>query len=276
MFYKRGFILIFFLNFTLFAFAQTNEDSSSTKKFRTKIIGHRGGCNGTTIPNSLSSIKQSISHLDGIEVDIFLSKDRTLWLSHNQKLESCELAKQPNILKLTDSEINDINSCGSGKYEYTRLSDVFSFLSQNYPEKYISLDLKPWIPCGFSSINIPHLRTIIAKNVCKLQEQYQLKNILVESESLALMKYIKMHNALIHCYLLTLKKPSKYIKKAIHGKIDGISLKYFSMPKISLKDMETLQQNKLTIQVWTINSIEDLKNIQTLKIDFIQSDLLSQ
>ena len=94
-----------FLSLQLSIFAQTNTDSS----FHTKIIGHKCGYHGISIPNTLSSLKQNCSFFDGLEMDIFLSKDRTLWLSHNQWIESSDSTKHLNILTLHDFEIEAIN-----------------------------------------------------------------------------------------------------------------------------------------------------------------------
>jgi len=264
------FCFLLILHFSVYS--QSNSDTS----FCTKIIGHKCGYQETFIPNSLSSIKQNIKNFDGVEMDVYLSRDRTLWLTHNQWLDIYDSTIQSNILKLHDTDIETINQYGKGHFEYTKLEDVFQFISQNYPDKYISLDIKPWIPTSMSSLNIPHLRKTIAQKICVMQKNYGLKNILIESESVQLIRNIKKHNTDIECYLLALKNPSKMVKKAIRKKIDGISYKYFSKPKLTIDDINRLHKNNCKIQVWTINSIEDYKKCKSLNIDFIQTDIITK
>jgi glycerophosphoryl diester phosphodiesterase len=260
--------------FPLFTQISVYPQSPSDTSFHTKIIGHKCGYQERFIPNSLSSLKQNIKNFDGVEMDVYLSRDQTLWLSHKQWIDRYDSTIQSNILKLHDRDIETINQYGKGHFEYTKLEDVFQYMALNYPDKYISLDIKPWIPISLWSLNIPHLRKTIAQKICAMQKKYGLTKVLIESESIQVIQNIKTYNKGIQCYLLALKNPSKAINKAIRKKADGISFKYFSNPTITIEDINRLHKNKCSIQVWTINSIEEYNNCKKLNIDFIQTDAL--
>ncbi|MBI1307208.1 MAG: hypothetical protein GC181_11450 [Bacteroidetes bacterium] len=55
----------------------------------TKILAHRGaGFRNPDFPeNTILAIRHSSTITDGYEVDIQISKDQTIWLSHNVKID---------------------------------------------------------------------------------------------------------------------------------------------------------------------------------------------
>ena len=61
----------------------------NTYPVKTKFLAHRGCGTSDIQENTLEAVKYGISRLNGVEIDIQLSKDRTIWLAHNVELESC-------------------------------------------------------------------------------------------------------------------------------------------------------------------------------------------
>ena len=52
---------------------------------------HRGnGFNTDFVQNTLPAAEYGLSVLDGIELDIQLSKDGTLWLDHDNEVHDCD------------------------------------------------------------------------------------------------------------------------------------------------------------------------------------------
>jgi glycerophosphoryl diester phosphodiesterase len=57
----------------------------------TRVLMHRGnGYNTDYIPNTLPAAEFGLSVLDGIELDIQLSGDGTLWLDHDNEVHDCD------------------------------------------------------------------------------------------------------------------------------------------------------------------------------------------
>ena len=52
---------------------------------------HRGnGFNTDFIPNTLPAAEYGLSVMDGIELDIQISEDGTLWLDHDNEVHDCD------------------------------------------------------------------------------------------------------------------------------------------------------------------------------------------
>lgn len=95
------------------------------------IIAHRA--NGTKYSeNSLNAIKEVLKYkyVDGIEIDIRMTKDRKLVLSHNEYI----LCKN-KIKKISSSFYKDIKKCNDIPLLYDVLNEIKT-------TKYIFLDLK--------------------------------------------------------------------------------------------------------------------------------------
>lgn len=56
--------------------------------------------------NTLDAVIYGKEHLDGIEIDIHISKDRTLWLSHDLEVGSCGGTVYNCFPETYDEEIN--------------------------------------------------------------------------------------------------------------------------------------------------------------------------
>src|SRR5687767_4514190 len=54
-----------------------------------KLVAHRGGRNADFRENTMTGIKAALRHMDGIEVDVQISKDESIWLSHNVDVIDC-------------------------------------------------------------------------------------------------------------------------------------------------------------------------------------------
>ncbi len=78
----------------------------------TKVLMHRGnGFNTDFVQNTLPAAEYGLSVLDGIEQDIQLSKDGTLWLDHDNEVHDCEGNVVGCFQTLTDEEILSHATC---------------------------------------------------------------------------------------------------------------------------------------------------------------------
>ncbi len=243
----------------------------------TKILAHKTG-GGETTPfqeNSLEAAGNSFSVLDGIECDIQISKDRTLWLSHNPDLSDCGGTAYRCFAETTDNQIVKLDSCNGNSHNFTRLEDIFAFMSANYPEKYISLDVKAWIPCGTTSIDVPGVMNVIADEVYRLTVKYNLQNhVMAESETASFLNYLKKHSSGIECYLTSLGDFERAMQLTLESGYSGISFKYKFKEELNTEHIKLLRRKGLKIQLWTVDSVNNIEEAISINPDFIQTDNL--
>lgn len=102
---------------------------SKKQSFDAKIIGHAGNglSNYQTFghDNSMKSIEIALGTdgCDGVELDVQVSKDKTLWLYHDEKLDS-ETNGSGAIYEKMGIELEAIRYKSKGKESLIRLSDI--------------------------------------------------------------------------------------------------------------------------------------------------------
>lgn len=120
---------------------------------KTIVLAHRVGRNDTLRENVLESCVFALSQVDGIEVDVQISKDYSIWLSHSPIVEGCNQSLTC-FLDTYDKDIENISTCNGKDISYTKLEQVFQYMSQNHIAKPIAIDLKGWAPCSVGNANI--------------------------------------------------------------------------------------------------------------------------
>ena len=85
----------------------------------TKVLMHRGnGFNTDFVENTLPAAAYGLSVLDGVELDIQMSKEGTLWLDHDNEVKDCDGGVIGCFQDLTDQEISDASECdGVNRYD---------------------------------------------------------------------------------------------------------------------------------------------------------------
>src|SRR5688572_28624910 len=86
----------------------------------TLILAHRGGANDSLRENSYEACINALTFTDGLEVDVQISKDRTIWLSHSDDVEACN-ETLGCFAETTDDEIENIATCNGIDISYTKL-----------------------------------------------------------------------------------------------------------------------------------------------------------
>jgi glycerophosphoryl diester phosphodiesterase len=244
---------------------------------KTLILAHAAGGGGTTTlqENSMEAAKLSLPNADGIEVDLQISKDRTVWLAHDVGLPECGGKSYNCFPESHDSEIMQLDSCNGDSFNYSKLEDIFVLMSSSYPGKHISLDVKPWSPCAFSSIDIMGEMNVIADEVIRLTNKYNLQNyVMVESETATFLDYVKKHGSGIDTYLLCLGDFERAMQLCLESGYSGISFKYKFKEMITIDDIQMIRRKGLKIELWTITTEEDIKDALAINPDYIQTDNL--
>jgi len=239
---------------------------------QTYILAHKGG-GYFDKGNTLEACKHGFTILDGIECDIQKSADNTIWLNHSPLITGCGANEETCFPSLTDKTIIEIDSCLGNKINYTRLEAVFKFMSENYPEKYISLDVKAWNPCELSNVNITRQMNELARSIIALTIKYNLQHhVMVESETGDFLYFIKVNSDFIETYLSTFGDFERGVSRALDAKFTGISYKYKFLENITKEQVDLIHRKGLKLHLWTVDNPADFEEAKSLNPDFIQTD----
>lgn len=234
----------------------------------TKVLMHRGsGNNPDLVGNTLPAAEYGLSLLDGIELDIQLSGDGTLWLDHDNQVHDCDGNVIGCFQEMSDNEINDAAEC-DGVIRYHTLESVFELMASSYPESYISLDIKG----QYCQILItPSIMRQMAKSVLDLVAKYKMeRKVLVESSSLGFMDEMKNQNSVGQC-VISLGDVDKGLADAKVTKARGISLKY-GIEEVNAEVIDLIHRKGYGIMLWSINDPADIVSTWNSHPDFIQTD----
>ncbi len=244
---------------------------------KTRIIAHkaRGGDYSKYPEYSLEAANYALPIADGIEVDIQLSKNRTIWLSHNADLPDCGGKYYDCFPESYDTQIMTLDSCNGVSVNYTKLEDIFELMSSEYHDKYISLDVKAWNPCAFTSADILGVMNAIGDEIIRLTNKYNLQNyVMVESETATFLNYVKKNGQGIECYLTSLGDFERAMQLTLESGYSGISFKYKFKEEIGIGQIHLIRKKGLKIQLWTVNTEADLVEALAINPDYIQTDNL--
>jgi len=242
----------------------------------TLILAHRGGAGSSGFPEySTHAAEYSFGIADGIEVDLQISKDRTIWLRHDVDLPSCGGKTYNCLPETSDGQIVELDSCDGTSSEYTRLEEIFYLMHSRYPGKHISLDVKAWSPCNIASSDIPGMMNVIGDEIIRLTNKYDLQHlVMVESETATFLNYVKRHSSGIECYLTSLGDFERAMQLSLESGYTGISFKYKFKEEVTAENIQLIRRKGLKIQLWTVNSETDILEALSINPDYIQTDNL--
>jgi len=234
----------------------------------TSVLMHRGcGDNPDFIPNTLAAANFGLSVLDGIELDIQISKDGTLWLDHDNEVRDCDGNIIGCFQEMTDDEILAYGVCND-TVKYNTVESVFELMSTDYPESIISLDVKGQY-CEI--LNTSEVMTQMADEIARLVIKYRMYNkVLVESSSLAFMEELSTQKSIGQC-VISLGDIDKGIADATATKARGISLKY-GQEELNADVVSLIHKKGYGLIVWVINEPDDIVDVWNSKPDFIETD----
>ncbi|HZY78084.1 MAG TPA: glycerophosphodiester phosphodiesterase [Cyclobacteriaceae bacterium] len=237
-----------------------------------RILAHAGGGDFDTA-NTMAACVHGLSVYDGIEVDLAMSQDGTLWLAHDNATKPCGTSGAECFHETSDARIEEINKCMGTTMSYPRLTSVFEYIAKNHPTSFISLDVKAWTPCGLGDVNITRNMNKEAQKIIDLVEKYGLQNrVMVESEVGDFLWYVKTNCTFIETYLTTFGDYELGTSRAIGAGFSGVSFKFKFTEVINKELIDMLHRKGLKIQVWTVESPDDRQEAIDVGADFIQTD----
>ena len=217
-----------------------------------KIIAHRGVTRNDQ-ENTLPAYHQAFSEgADGLEIDVRLSKDKKPIIFHDE--DTSRLFKKN--LEIKNTTFFELKALGNNENRIPLLDEVLDFLPQN---KECFIEIKS------DANTVPFLDKlrIEKKNITFLSFD---KNVV-----LALKK--RFPNKLVFQSLHMLQIERYGIKKILefykNGNSDGLSI---DIRGLSNKTIDKILEKKIDLIIWTLNSMERLKELSKKNIRAIITD----
>jgi len=235
---------------------------------QTKIYGHRGAM-GDYPENTILSFKQAINHgVDGIELDVQLTKDGEIVVIHDEKLNRTTTGTG----YVKDYTLEELKQYSAGKkfksfskYETSwdaetvpTLKEVMDVL-EPYPNIELNIELKTNI------FRYPGME----KKVLDITNQYGgNRKIVFSSFHLPSILAIRDHDSLAEIAWLTaypISHPNEY-GEVFH--LEGLHVS----KDVVLQYPHVLKGRQQAIRAWTANGTDEIKQLLDLKVDAIVTD----
>lgn len=252
----------------VFTFCLVNAEELPARH-QTLKIAHRGGRSDSARENTLKGCKVALRRADGVEVDVQISGDKTIWLSHSSRVHACDGDKKC-FAETSDKEIENITTCNGKEGSYTRLGDLFKYMHEHHIRKPICLDIKETFPCSFSSLNIITVMRDVVDATLAVATRYDLTEyIILECEFSSVLSYAEQKNASVITMLNTYGNYEKGKQQALKKKLDGISFKYRMEDELTREKTDELHRNGLRLLVWNVPVSSDIALLTSFNVDFV-------
>lgn len=250
--------------------------ASCSHKADTKIIGHKAygtkGYNDTIMDNTLEAIKKALPFVDGIELDIQMSLDGTIWLYHDQYFITPD-SGFTSIVQMNDKEVVKRLNSIHPNVQFNTLAEVLEYFKINNINKTISLDIKNLFNKKIHEKDYAsrdYMNKLVDRIVFLAKKNNAEDLIFVEANSSYFLNTIK-EKSNIKTFYLGFTDFRKIIDYALENDYSGVSHNY-NDPDVTYENVQHAKKHKLIIQLWTPNSEQDLKSVFLLNPDYIQTD----
>ncbi|MGC4000182.1 MAG: glycerophosphodiester phosphodiesterase [Anaeromyxobacter sp.] len=264
---------------------------------RPLILMHRGaGANNPEIrENTMPAMLYGASLYDGVEMDLQLSRDGTLWLGHDNDVYDCSDplggatagAVVGCFQELRDTAIDAVASCdvataqpctdpeGDGCVQhYVRLEEVFQRFSTDpaLTQDLLALDVKDQL-CG--SLGLDESKTM-ADRIDALTRAHGMEwRLLVESDYVTFMRRFKDNGTPTYLFVEGYAEADPIIADADREGADGISYRYTSEP-LDPSFPAGLRNRGLRVIIWPVPDpqakVEDIAPAWGMAPDVILTD----
>lgn len=256
-----------FVLLALSLFSCNTAHDKDTHPSQTLVFGHRGtgtGVQGGFIENTLPGVKEALKYADGVEQDIQMSTDKTLWIYHDATFThlcagSYNLDSIGRCIPASpDSVIGAIRLCRDGvEGRIYKLEELFA-LYKSYPDKYISLDVKGYFGEGCvpgHNVSAAYLEDL-GNAMYKLIVKYKLRDqVFVETGYTHLFEVLEALDSRIRCTLLGYSDINEKLARSIENKWEGISFN-LSDSSATVANCRKVTAAGQVLQLWTIYNRE--------------------
>ena len=217
---------------------------------KTKFIGHRGA-RGEKPENTLLGISHALKlGLDGIEIDIHLSKDGELVVIHDETIDRTTNGKGP-VNKYSLEQLKSFDA-GLGE-KIPTLSEVIDLMKKFNKELFIEMK----VPGAQEKI----LKLIKEKNFADLS--------ILKAFNHRLILNFKNLAPNIRAQVLMDSLPIDPVSIIKSAKADGISVNTKMLDKTLV---EQCHQAGFFVTTWNANTKEDLLKFTEMKVDYVCTD----
>ena len=211
-------------------------------------IGHRGA-KGYVAENTLASFQKAIDlQVDGIELDVHVSRDGEIMVIHDETIDRTTSGKG-FVKNLSSNELQF--------YGIPTLREVLDLINNNL---LVNIELK-------SDHSVEKVIEII--NFYCSEKNWNINNFIISSFNWELLLKVKSLNKNIKIGVLTENNIESAIDFAAANQAFSIN-PYFKL--LNSENVELMHKEKIQIHTWTVNSLEDLTFVKKLKVDAIISD----
>lgn len=234
-----------------------------------EVIGHGGMGNKSIYPiNSLESIIKSLeSGVDGVEIDVQLTKDSFLVAFHPKDLQSITLSSGL-VNDKTWEQLKDINQVTASNLQYPifRVQDLVKEIV-NYPDVSIVLDCKryptPSKDSIFNDVYLSSLNQVFAGLPLGF-------NIIIESQDTSFLNGIlqMQPNIKVMFYPASFEEGLSVLQNTNYY---GLTI---DSKKITKEEVDVLHNMDKRVAVWNVSSARDNRNAIQKNPDYIQTDAI--
>ena len=211
-------------------------------------IGHRGA-KGYAPENTLLSFEKAIDlNVDGIELDVHLSADETLVVSHDETIDRTTDGKG-FVINFTSSQLKE--------FKIPTLIEVLELVNQKC---FINIELKGIGSAKFVNELVTHYI---------LDKKWTYTGFLISSFDWKMLKEIRLLNPKIRIGVLTEQNIEEALAFAKNIKAFSIHPHYELLSK---ENVFLMQENGFKVYPWTVNSKEDIQKIKSFNVNGIISD----
>ena len=217
-----------------------------------KIIAHRGVTRNDK-ENTLPAYHQAFSEgADGLEIDVRLSKDKKPIIFHDE--DTSRLFKKS--LEIKNTTFFELEALGNNENRIPLLDEVLDFLPQN---KECFIEIKS------DANTVPFLDKlkIEKKNITFLSFD---KNVVLALKKRFPNKLVFQSFHMLQIERYGIKKILEFYK---NGNSDGLSI---DIRGLSNKTIDKILEKKIDLIIWTLNSMERLKELSKKNIRAIITD----
>ena len=217
-----------------------------------KIIAHRGVTRNDQ-ENTLPAYHQAFSDgADGLEIDVRLSKDEKPIIFHDE--DTSRLFKKN--LEIKNTTFFELKALGNNENRIPLLDEVLDFLPQN---KECFIEIKS------DANTVPFLDKlkIEKKNITFLSFD---KNVVLDLKKRFPNKLVFQSFHMLQIERYGIKKILEFYK---NGNSDGLSI---DIRGLSNKTIDKILEKKIDLIIWTLNSMERLKELSKKNIRAIITD----
>lgn len=226
-----------------------------------QIIAHRGGSLEQD-ENTLGAIKNSYAKgVRGFEIDVRLTKDRRIVLSHDDTLDRTTNGKGL-VEEMTAAELAPVRTKKSGE-PLPYLEEVFDFLKD---KEGTSLQIE--IKCGkYADDDLTEMCGIMTKQVAERIEPSKVVFICFETNAL---QKIKMLNPKQQTCLVSSEVNAGVIRTAKEIGAEYLSVQLNNLYRSFVKDAH---KAGLKLTTWTIKNDEDALLAILMGTDYVTTDV---